>query len=377
MFRSGYILDARADWFWFLGFPFLAIAIALGCHEYLPAIALASIGLWITIPHHLATWLRTYGLGEDWRRWKGPLIAGPVVVFATTMLGLRWAPMTLLVLGFLWDHQHSLMQQYGLSRIYDFKARTGGPRTARFDLGLHWFLYVNMLLTGPLFIRLWGSEAYQWRLPLSAETFRWIQHVSWGATAAYLLIYLGQIIWSAHVGQAINPVKYLFICSSYVLWYFTSWQTDSFLVFGIAHRLMHGMQYMIIVNSYLDRKQAAAGLSTQHDATPVAPPILSPPVASPAFAWLMPSGRTLAIIGMGAAYALVYQLLVLRPLDEFGFGVVNFMRVGAGPQRIGDITRAAGYDLFAATMVQALPITHYYFDSFIWKVSDARLQQGL
>jgi hypothetical protein len=91
----------------------------------------------------------------------------------------------------------------------------------------------------------------------------------------------------------------------------------------------------------------------------------------------MPSGRTVAIIGMGAAYALIYQFLVLRPLDEFGFGVVNFMRVGAGPQRIADITHAAGYDLFAATMVQALPITHYYFDSFIWKVSDPRLQQGL
>ena len=30
-----------------------------------------------------------------------------------------------------------------------------------------------------------------------------------------------------------------------------------------------------------------------------------------------------------------------------------------------------------STMVSALPITHYYFDSFIWKVRDVQVQQGL
>ena len=374
MFRSGYILDWRADWLWFLGFPFLAIAIALACHEWLPAIALASIALWITIPHHLATWLRTYGLRADWQRWKGPLIVGPLVVMGTTMLGLRVAPMTLLVLGFLWDHQHSLMQQHGLSRIYDFKARAGGPLTRHFDLALHWFLYVNMLITGPLFIRLWGREAYQWRLPLTAEALLWIQYLSWGATATSLLVYLGHALWSFRAGHALNPIKYLFIGSSYFLWYFTSWQTDSLLVFGIAHRLMHGVQYMVIVNSYLGRKRESSQPREPGNGCQILPADRQPAPLG----WLMPSHRTLAFIGMGMIYAVIYQLLVLLPLDQFGFGVVNFMQVGPGPhQGIGDVSRATGYDLFAATMIQALPITHYYFDSFIWKVSDAKVQQGL
>ena len=34
-------------------------------------------------------------------------------------------------------------------------------------------------------------------------------------------------------------------------------------------------------------------------------------------------------------------------------------------------------ELFAAALIQAIPMTHYYFDSFIWKVSDVRVQQGL
>jgi hypothetical protein len=282
--------------------------------------------------------------------------------------------MTLLVLGLLWDHQHSLMQQHGLSRIYDFKARAGGPQTRNFDLGLHWFLYVNMLITGPLFIRLWGSQAYQWRLPLTAEALLWIQYFSWGATAIYLVVYVGHALWCVRAGHALNPIKYLFIGSSYFLWYFTSWQADSFLVFGIAHRLMHGTQYMVIVNSYLGRKRKSPESPGPGNAAEALP------AEDQSATWgrVMPSNRTLAFIAMGAIYAVIYQLLVLRPLDEFGFGVVNFMRVGAGPHPLSsDVSRAAGYDLFAAAMIQALPITHYYFDSFIWKVSDVKVQQGL
>jgi hypothetical protein len=364
MFRIGYILSWRADCVWFLAFPLFGIAVALACHRWLPAVAQASVGLWITIPHHLATWLRTYGLREDWQRWKGPLIVGPLVVLGTTLLGLRLAPKTLLLLTLLWDHQHSLMQQHGLARIYDFKARTGGPRTGRYDLLLHWFLYCNMLVTAPLFVQLWGPELYQWPLPFAPDTLWWIQCLSWGATTVYLLIYAGHAWRCVRSGYALNPLKYVFVASSYFLWYFTSWHTDSVLVFSIAHRLMHGVQYMVIVNSYLCRKLSHVGDSG--DSEPALLPLLT--------CWRLPSHRAMAFIGMAVVYILLYQLAVLEPFDELGFGVVNFMSVGA--PRTG-AAHAAGYDLFAATLINALPVTHYYFDSFIWKVSDSKVQQGL
>jgi hypothetical protein len=373
MVRCGYILNRRSDWIWFLGLPFLAIAVALACHRWLPVMALASVGLWITMPHHLATWLRTYGLREDWERWKGPLVVGPAVVLGTTLLGMRVAPQTLLGLTLLWDHQHSLMQQHGLARIYDFKARTGGPTTGRFDLLLNWFLYVNMLITAPLFVRLWGPWLFESSLPLKAEWFVWAQSLSWAATAAFLVAYAVHAIRCARAGHALNPVKYQFIGSSYFLWYFTSWHTDSLLVFGIAHRLMHGVQYIVIVNSYLGRKLENAerpAFAGENSAR-------APAVTLASIGQLFKSHRVLTFIGLGLIYVLLYQLLVLRPFDEFGFGVVNFMGVGPAPHPMPDVTRARGYDLFAATMIQALPVTHYYFDSFIWKVSDARVQQGL
>lgn len=374
MFRTGYILGPLADAIWFLALPFLAIGFALACHHWLPLMALASVGLWITIPHHFATWLRTYGLREDWERWKQPLLVGPLVVISATIAGMRLAPNTLLLLTLLWDHQHSLMQQYGLGRIYDVKARVGAPRTARFDLLLNCFLYGNMLITAPLFVRLWGAEAYRWSVPLTPEILIGIQTVSYAALGTFLLIYAWHIVHCIRSGYGINPVKYLFLSSSYFLWYFTSWQTDSLLVFGIAHRVMHGVQYMVFVNSYLGRKLAnAAPPSPALEHSPLSPTILPTWLAQ-----LLKSRRTVTFIFMGLLYVLLYQLLLLRPLDELGFGLVNFMGVGPQPRPgMSDSSRASAYDLFAMTMIQALPVTHYYFDSFIWKVRDANVRQGL
>jgi hypothetical protein len=82
LFRTGYVLNARADFVWFLTLPFLAVLIALGCQRWLPYVAVASINLWITIPHHYATWVRTYGMPEEWDRFKERLIVGPIVILS-------------------------------------------------------------------------------------------------------------------------------------------------------------------------------------------------------------------------------------------------------------------------------------------------------
>ena len=372
MLRSEYIVGPRSDLLWFLGLPFAAVLVAMACQRWLPLMALASVGLWITIPHHFATWIRTYGLREDWERWRWPLIFGPILIMSTAAFGLFIAPTTLLLLTLLWDHQHSIMQQHGLARIYDFKARTGGPLTGRFDLLLHCFLYGNMAITAPLFVRLWGPELYRWNLPVTPQSLAWAQDLSWMALFAYLLVYLWHVVQSARAGHGLNPLKYLFIFSSYFLWYFTSWQTDSLLVYGIAHRLMHGIQYIVIVNSYLGHKIEK---SIQQ---PNRPDLSIWTGCSRWLGRLMSSHRTLTFAGMGIGYLFLYQLILLRPFDEFGFGVISFMRIG--PQSsigMGDVTRAGAYELFAMTVIQAIPVTHYYFDSFIWKVRDSKVQQGL
>jgi hypothetical protein len=44
---------------------------------------------------------------------------------------------------------------------------------------------------------------------------------------------------------------------------------------------------------------------------------------------------------------------------------------------LGSVIDMSSYQLFAATMINAVAVVHYYFDSFIWKVRDAKIQTGL
>ena len=148
-FRNAYIIDRRSDFIWFLTLPFLAVAAGLLSNRYLPGAALAAIALWVTVPHHFATWLRVYGSPAEFSRWRDCFIVGPVMLVLMAYLAMRYAPLSLILVVTLWDHQHSLMQQYGFSRIYDFKAKAGAAITGRFDLAFNWIFFVNMLVVSP------------------------------------------------------------------------------------------------------------------------------------------------------------------------------------------------------------------------------------
>lgn len=360
MFRTGYILNPRADSIWFLGLPFFAVALALGFQAWLPYVAVASINLWVTTPHHYATWVRSYGMPEVWERFRARLIVGPIAIFSFTAAGLIWAPITLLLLVSAWDHQHSIMQQHGFSRVYDFKARTGLESTRKYDLALHWILYGNMFLQAPMFRFLWIRELHRMQIPISAGFVEGLLILSWIVTGGYLVVYLLHLRKTVAAGAKINPVKYGFIAASYFLWYFVAWHTNSILLYAVAHRVMHGVQYMVMVYAFMSRS-AATGASR------------------PGF-WsrLAGSGRLRWFLVLGGAYAVAFQLLINRPLDEFGFGVVNFAPYPAIPQfNIPALDYAGGYELWSQMMLYAYALLHYYVDSFIWKVRDKQVQGGL
>lgn len=360
MFKTGYILNRRADSIWFLGLPFAAVALALGFQAWLPYVAVASINLWVTTPHHYATWVRSYGMPEVWERFKARLIVGPVAIFSLTAAGLIWAPITLLLLVSAWDHQHSIMQQHGFSRVYDFKAKTGLESTRKYDLALHWILYGNMFLQAPMFRFLWIRELHRMQIPISAGFVEGLLMLSWIVTGGYLLVYLFHLRKTVKAGAQINPIKYAFIAASYFLWYFVAWHTNSILLYAVAHRAMHGVQYMVMVYSYMSRS-AATGASR--------PGLWSR---------LTGSGRLRWFLILGGAYAVAFQLLINRPLDEFGFGVVNFAPYPAIPQfNIPALDYAGGYELWSQMMLYAYALLHYYVDSFIWKVRDKQVQRGL
>ena len=343
-FRQAYITDRRADYIWFLALPYAAIVCALLCEHYLPGVALAAIVLWVTVPHHFVTWLRVYGSPVEFKRWPERFLVGPVVLVLTAFVMMRYAPLSLVLIVTLWDHQHSLMQQYGFSRIYDFKAKAGTRVTAKFDLLFNWIFFVNMLVVSPLFSVIWVRMLHEWRLPVAAETVLLVQQISWTIAIVYLCIYAGHVVWCLRRGHTVNPLKYLFLLSSYFLWYYTSFSTTYLLVFAVAHRIMHGVQYIVIVFFYLRNKMERAGGE------------------SALLAYLGTPGNIKAFLLMCAAYALVFHALTEGYGRDFGFGVIGFN---------------TNFDLFSYSLVSSFALLHYYYDAFIWKVRKPEVQEGL
>jgi hypothetical protein len=360
MFKTGYILSPRTDLIWFLGLPFFAVALALGFQAWLPYVAVASINLWITIPHHYAGWVRSYGMPDVWERFKDRLVVGPIAIVAFTIAGLQFAPITLLLLVTAWDHQHSVMQQHGLARIYDFKAGAGLKHTRRYDLGLHCVLYAFMFLNAPMFRFLWIRELHRMRIPVTVDAVELLLSASQVVLVGYLIVYAWHLFRTVQAGATINPVKYAFIAASYFLWYYVSWNTNSILMYAVAHRLMHGVQYIVMVYSYMQRTAergvARAGFWSR---------------------MVAPGGLKWFLLG-GVVYAVLFQLVINRPLDEFGFGVVNFAPYPALPEfGIPALDYSSGYALFSQMMIYTYGLMHYYLDSFIWKVTDKQTQRGL
>ena len=120
------------------------------------------------------------------------------------------------------------MQQYGFARVYDFKAKAGTPATAKFDLAFNWIFFGNMLVVSPLFSTVWVRMLHEWHLPIGAEAVETVHLVSWTIAIGYGLIYVGHIAYCAYRGYALNPLKYVFLLSSYFLWYFTSFNHGLF-----------------------------------------------------------------------------------------------------------------------------------------------------
>ncbi len=368
-FQPGYILDRRGDAIWFLGLPYIAVLFAISSQMWLPAVALASISLWITIPHHFATWLRTYGFKEDLSRWTERLIIGPIILFTLTILGAIYVPLTFFIVNILWDHQHSIMQQHGFSRIYDFKSGTGTRRSGKFDLAFHWVFFGNMLITSPLFSTIWLAQLAAMGLLLSTETVQLIHTCSWAITLSYGVVYLFQLIRGIRQGQKINPVKYLFIGSSYFLWYFCAWHASSVLVWGIAHRIMHGMQYIVIVYWYLRRKAESEAKSE----------IPTEGLGFKIVRYMVASKRVWIFVAISVIYAALFQIVLLEPLEIFGFGVFRISEVDRTIESLKAIgmTDAMWQGVYAEILVAGFGMTHFYFDSFIWKVRDKKVQKGL
>ncbi|MCP4507165.1 MAG: hypothetical protein GY826_12355 [Fuerstiella sp.] len=82
---------------------------------------------------------------------------------------------------------------------------------------------------------------------------------------------------------------------------------------------------------------------------------------------------------MGLFYSVVLHLLSGGPVGGLIFGWGDFPNLyEAIPSlNLPSMTPDEGYAVVTQALLETFGLTHYYFDSFIWKVSDRRIQKGL
>ncbi len=315
----------------------------------LAVIAFASLG------HHLPGFMRAYGDRDLFLRYRWRFLLCPLVVFALALLfspparlanalELPWQHLHGLELILLfWGTWHGLMQTYGFLRIYDVRMGINDRWSARLD---HWLCLV-VFVAGVVFsdARVFGIAQGMWQsgLPFfGPELLHWVRLVVGGVGLCVLAAYLLNFLARSRRGEPVSWLKLLLIGTTGWFYWYTGRLSTNVLI-GIAmFEIYHAVQYYAIVWIYNRRLFHRAGER------------FGPLGFLFRDRWTM-LGIYLAAIG--------------------AYGSIRYFTVDASEY----VFRGGSQEMHQWLM--ALFVTssflHFYFDGFIWKVSERKTQENL
>jgi tetratricopeptide (TPR) repeat protein len=235
------------------------------------------------------------------------------------------------------------MQTYGFMRIYDLRRGDNDRRTARLDQAL----CIAVFVSGVVFsdTRMLGMADAMWQsgLPLFSRQFlvavRWVVGT---CTVAVLLAFLVNGIARMRRGVPLNGVKLLLVGVTGWFWWYCGWLSTNLLVGVAMFEIYHAVQYNAIVWIYNRRLFERAGGK----------------FGPLGFLFRDRLAMLGVYLGAIAAYSSI-RYFTASPNDRM------FSAEGADAHQW----------LIAAFVTSA--VLHFYYDGFIWKVSERRTQENL
>lgn len=315
----------------------------------LAVISFASLG------HHLPGFMRAYGDRDLFWRFPWRFLFVPPLVFAIALcfsppswlaewLHIPWKHLHGLELVLLvWGTWHGLMQTYGFMRIYDIKRGIHNRWSARLD---HW-LCVVVFVAGVVFsdARVFGIANAMWQSGLPVLGPEWLERIRLLVAVAGLAIlaaYLVNLIGQFRAGQPVSWIKLLLIGTTGWFYWYTGRLSVNVLV-GIAmFEVYHAVQYYAIVWVYNRRLFERAGNR---------------------FGFL------------GFLFRDRWTMLGLYLAAIGAYSSIRFFTVDANAYIFSGTSEDA-YQWLVALFVTST-FLHFYFDGFIWKVSERSTQENL
>jgi tetratricopeptide (TPR) repeat protein len=307
----------------------------------LAARVLSSEQIWLfsasfaSVGHHLPGFMRAYGDRELFRRFRWRFVLMPPLILSVVGLVVWQKLHTIEVLLLFWATWHVLMQTYGFMRIYDLKRGVSEPAAARLDL----LLCVSSFAAGFLFSdgRMFGLMEALWKSGVPLLDARWLAVARWlsaGFAVAVLIAYAIHLLRSRRQ-RGVSYIKVAFAVSNAALYWIVGVVTTDLLI-GIAiFEIFHALQYNAVVWTYNRRAV---------DQNPAR---------------------------FGPLSFLFHDRLVL--VGVYLAAIAAFGSTRYWSEDVADPTIKAAL-LAILTTSTAL---HFYFDGFIWKVSERKTQASL
>jgi len=334
--RGLWILGPWQDWFLFIGPPALILPLVLFARTRVRiedlSLFVASFG---ALGHHFPGLLRAYGDRELFERFKARFVVAPLFLVAVCVFCVSRDLSGLTLVAYLWGVWHGLAQTYGFLRIYDAKVRSKATLTCRLDLAMCVVWFGGVAVLSPTRLHRLLEMFYASGGPVVPAA--WLQGARVVAEAALVgvtLAFLVHLLVGWRRGERPSPLKLLTMLTSFGFWWYSNVAISNLLLSILLFELFHDVQYLSIVwvfNRNRAQKGALSGLSR----------FLFRPRA--------------ALIGGYVGFV-------------FAYGAVNYIANGMAdglPKKV----------LQGALVASAL--LHFYYDGFIWKVSDKATGQSL
>jgi tetratricopeptide (TPR) repeat protein len=334
--RSPWIISPVYDVAYLIAAPLAIVPLVMLGARYISseqiwllAASFASIG------HHLPGFMRAYGDRDLFRRFRWRFLLMPPLILAAVAL-VTWKELhTVEVLLLFWATWHVLMQTYGFMRIYDLKRGVADWAAARLDL----LLCVSTFAAGFLFSdgRMFGLMEALWKSGVPLLDVQWLIAARW-ITGGFVAIVLSAYVWhtvSLRRRHGVSYTKVFFALSNAGLYWVVGTVTTDLLL-GIAiFEIFHALQYNAVVWNYNRRA------------------VSQNPGRFGPLAFLFHDRWALVAVYVAAIAA---------------FGSMRYWS--------DDISDPVVKASLMAVLLTSTTL-HFYFDGFIWKVSERKTQASL
>jgi tetratricopeptide (TPR) repeat protein len=333
---TAWIISPVADAALLVASPMLIVpAIALAAKRFSPEAIFLAVAAFASIGHHLPGFLRAYGDRELFRRFRWRFLLAPPLILGVALTAAREQLHGLELVLLVWATWHVMMQTYGLMRIYDLKRGVRDRLSARFDFAACTAVFLAGVLFSQtrLFMILEAMERV--RLPLvGAVAPSLVRSVVAAGILGLLGAYAVHAVFHARKHGPSWIKLGLLIATGWLYWACGSIGTN--LLIGVAmFEIFHALQYYAIAWSYnrrLNRRDSARLGPTR---------------------FLFADGWLPLAMYCGAIAA---------------FGSIKLFSSGLEPSLV---------KTWLVTLLLTSTALHFYFDGFIWKVSESGTRQNL